>query len=213
MQHSVPGGYNGNILRVDLTREKTTIEQIDEAFYRKYLGGAGLIAYYLLAEVNLGIDPLGPENKLIFALGPLTGLPLGGCARHAVGGKSPLTGGIAKSEVGEHWGSQLKRAGFDAVIIEGKAKGPVYLYIHGGEAAIRDAHHLWGKNTKETQESIRAELGDSRVRVAMIGPGGENKVKYACIMNGPFDAAGRHACRNLFSNGYELLHGRRFSPG
>jgi aldehyde:ferredoxin oxidoreductase len=191
MEHQIPGGYNGKILRVDLTRERMTIEPIDEAFCKKYLGGAGFIAHYLLAEVNPGIDPLGPENKLIFALGPLTGMPLGGCARHAVGGKSPLTGGIAKAEVGEHWGSQLKRAGFDALIIEGKAKGPVYLHIHGGEAAIRDAHHLWGKNTKETQESIRAELADSRIRVAMIGPGGENKVKYACIMHGPFDAAGR----------------------
>ena len=191
MGHPALGGYNGKILRVDLTREKITIEHIDEAFCKKYLGGAGFIAHYLLAEVNPGIDPLGPENKLIFALGPLTGIPLGGCARHTVGAKSPLNGGIAKSEVGEHWGSQLKRAGFDALIIEGKAKRPVYLYIHGGEAAIRDAHHLWGKNTKETQESIRAELGDSKVRVAMIGPGGENQVKYACIMHGPFDAAGR----------------------
>ena len=191
MEHQIPGGYNGKILRVDLTKEKTTIEHIDEAFCKKYLGGSGFIAHYLLAEANPHVDPLGPENKLIFALGPLTGLALGGCARHAVGGKSPLTGTIAKSEVGEHWGAQLKRAGFDAVIIEGKAKDPVYLYIHGGEAAIRDAGHLWGKNTKETQQSIRAELGDSRVRVAMIGPGGEKRVKYACIMHGPFDAAGR----------------------
>lgn len=190
-EQQIPGGYNGKILRVDLTTERMTIEQIDEPFCRKYLGGAGFIAHYLLTEVNPGIDPLGPENKLIFALGPLTGVPLGGCARHAVGGKSPLTGGIAKSEVGEYWGSQLKRAGFDAVIIEGKSKVPVYLHILGGEVAIRDAGQLWGKNTKETQESIRAELGDSRVRVAMIGPGGENLVKYACIMHGPFDAAGR----------------------
>ena len=191
MKEQMPGGYNGKVLRVDLTRERMTIQQIDEAFCRKYLGGAGFIAHYLLAEVNQGIDPLGPENKLIFALGPLTGLTLGGCARHAVGGKSPLTGGIAKAEVGEHWGSQLKRAGFDALIIEGKAKGPVYLHIQAGKATIRDANHLWGKNTKETQESIRGELADNRVRVAMIGPGGENKVKYACIMHGPFDAAGR----------------------
>jgi aldehyde:ferredoxin oxidoreductase len=191
MEQQMPGGYNGKVLRVDLTRERMKVQQIDEAFCRKYLGGAGFIAHYLLAEVNQGIDPLGPENKLIFALGPLTGLPLGGCARHAVGGKSPLTGGIAKAEVGEHWGSHLKRAGFDAVIIEGKAKSPVYLHIHAGKATIRDANHLWGKNTKETQESIRAELADSKIRVAMIGPGGENKVKYACIMHGPFDAAGR----------------------
>jgi aldehyde:ferredoxin oxidoreductase len=191
MEHSTLGGYNGKVLRADLTRERMTIEQIDEAFCRKYLGGAGFIAHYLLTEVNPGIDPLGPENRLIFALGPLTGIPLGGCARHTVGAKSPLTGGVAKAEVGEHWGSQLKRAGFDGLIVEGKAKSPVYLHIHDGEVAIRDAGHLWGKNTKETQESIRSELADSRVRVAMIGPGGENKVKYACIMHGLFDAAGR----------------------
>jgi len=191
MEQQMPGGHNGKVLRVDLTRERMATEQMDEGFCRKYLGGAGFIAHYLLAEVNRGTDPLGPENKLIFALGPLTGLPLGGCARHAVGGKSPLTGGVAKAEVGEHWGSQLKRAGFDALIIEGKAKSPVYLHIHGGKATLRDAHHLWGKNTKETQESIRAELADNKVRVAMIGPGGENQVKYACIMHGPFDAAGR----------------------
>jgi len=191
MEQQMPGGYNGKVLRVDLTRERMTIQKMDAAFCRKYLGGAGFIAYSLLTEVNQGIDPLGPENKLIFALGPLTGLPLGGCARNAVGAKSPLTGGIAKSEAGEHWGPQLKRAGFDALIIEGKAKHPVYLHIHAGEATIRDANHLWGKNTKETQKSIREELADSRVRVAMIGPGGENKVKYACVMHGPFDAAGR----------------------
>ena len=185
------GGYNGKVLRVDLTTEKVTTEPIDAPFCRKYLGGAGFIAYYLLAEFKPGIDPLGPENKLIFALGPLTGIPLGGCARHTVGGKSPLTGGVAKSEVGEYWGAQLKRAGYDVLIIEGKAKGPVYLSIGGGEVSIRDAGHLWGKNTKQTEDAIRVELGDKKVRVAMIGLGGENLVKYACLMHGPFDTAGR----------------------
>ncbi len=134
---------------------------------------------------------MSPENKLIFALGPLTGLTLGGCARHAVGAKSPLTGGIAKSEVGEYWGAQFKRAGFDALIIEGKSDRPVYIWIHNGQAEIRDGSHLWGKNTKDTQEIIRSELADDRIRVAMIGPGGENMVKYACLMHGLFDAAGR----------------------
>lgn len=191
MEQQIPGGYNGKLLRVDLTKEVVATEQIDAPFCRKYLGGAGFIAYYLLREVKPGSDPLGPENRLIFALGPLTGLPLGGCARHTVGGKSPLTNGLAKSEVGEHWGSQLKRAGFDALIIEGKAKRPVYLWIHGAEVAIKDASHFWGRNTKETQEVIRAELADNRVSVAMIGPGGERLVKYACIMHGPFDTAGR----------------------
>jgi aldehyde:ferredoxin oxidoreductase len=191
MEHQVPGGYNGKVLRVNLTTEKVVTEQIEDPFCRKYLGGTGFIAYYLLTEVKPGIDPLGPENKLIFALGPLTGLSLGGCARHTVGAKSPLTGGIAKSEVGEFWGWQFKRAGFDALIIEGRAESPVYLWIHNGEIEIKAADHLWGKNTKETQEIIRSELADEKIRVAMIGPGGENLVKYACIMHGLFDAAGR----------------------
>ena len=127
MAEHVPGGYNGKVLRVDLTNGKATTEQIDDSFCRKYLGGTGFIAYYLLRELKEGIDPLGIENKLVFAMGPLTGLTLGGCARHAVGAKSPLTGGIAKSEVGEYWGAQFKRAGFDVLIIEGKAESPVYL--------------------------------------------------------------------------------------
>ena len=95
MEQQVPGGYNGKVLRVNLTNGKTTTEHIDDPFCRKYMGGTGFIAYYLLRELKGGIDPLGVENKLIFALGPLTGLTLGGCARHTVGAKSPLTGGSA----------------------------------------------------------------------------------------------------------------------
>ena len=191
MEEQVPGGYNGKILRVDLSNGRWTAEELEPSFCRKYLGGTGFVAHTLLRELVPGIDPLGPDNKLIFALGPLTGLALGGCARHGVGAKSPLTGGIAKSEAGEHWGSQLKRAGFDGLILEGKAPRPVYLAIQNGEVELRDASTLWGQKTKETEEAIRSALGDERVRVAMIGPGGENLVKYACIMHGPFDAAGR----------------------
>ncbi|MFC1918008.1 aldehyde ferredoxin oxidoreductase family protein [Chloroflexota bacterium] len=191
MSKDIPGGYNGRILRVNLTDKTTTIENIDGAFCRKYIGGAGFVLHYLLQELKPGVDPLGPDNKLIFALGPVTGAALPGSGRHCIGGKSPLTGGLAKSEVGEFWGAELKRAGYDAVIVEGKAKQPVYLWIHDGAASIRDASHLWGQETKETQEKIRNELGDSQIRVALIGPGGENLVKYACIMHGLYDAAGR----------------------
>jgi len=137
------------------------------------------------------IDPLGPENKLIFALGPVTGVPLPGSGRNCIGAKSPLTGGYAKSEVGGFWGAELKHAGYDAIIVDGKAEKPVYLWIQDGEASLRDASHLWGKNTKETQEAIRDELGDNLIRVASIGPGGENLVRFACIMNDLKDAAGR----------------------
>ena len=191
MNEQVPSGYNGKILRVNLSNGRVNTEAIDEEFCRKLLGGAGFVAHFLLNEIEPGTDSLSPENKLVFALGPLTGIALPGSARHCVGAKSPLTNGIAKSEVGEFWGAELKRAGLDAIIIQGKAPKPAYLWVNKGEATIRDASQLWGKNTKETQEAIRAELGDNKIRVASIGPGGENLVKYACIMHGPADAAGR----------------------
>ena len=187
----IPGGYNGKILRVNLSNNSISTEEIQESFCRKYLGGAGFVAYFLLKELLPRVDPLGPDNKLIFATGPLTGLKLSGMARHCVGAKSPLTNTIAKAEAGEFWGSELKSAGFDAVIIEGKAAKPVYLSINDGQTTIKDAAHLWGKNTKETQDIIRNEMKDTRVRVAMIGPGGENLVRYACIMHGLYDVAGR----------------------
>ena len=187
----IPGGYNGKVLRVNLSNNTIVTEEIDGPFCRKYLGGAGFVAYYLLKELKSHIDPLGPDNKLVFATGPLTGIKLSGSARHCVGAKSPLSNTIAKAEAGEFWGVELKYAGFDALIVEGKAARPVYISINDGQATINDAAHLWGKNTKETQEIIRTELKDARVRVALIGPGGEKLVKYACIMHGLFDAAGR----------------------
>ena len=191
METQARGGYNGKILRVNLSSNVISEETIDELFCRKYLGGAGFIIYLLWKELRPGTNPLSHDNKLVLALGPLTGIPLPGSGRNCIGAKSPLTEGITKSEVGGFWGAELKRAGYDAVIVEGKADKPVYLWIHDGEVSIRDASILWGRNTKETQQSIRTELGDNRIQVAMIGPGGENLVRYACIMNGLYDAAGR----------------------
>jgi aldehyde:ferredoxin oxidoreductase len=185
------GGYNGQILRVDLSRNSARPEKIDDSFCRQYLGGAGFIAYYLWKELPPGTDALSPGNKLIFALGPVSGLTVPGAARNCIGGKSPLAGGIAKSEVGGFWMAELKRAGFDAIIVEGKAPQPVYLWVHDGEFEIRDAAHLWGKETLQTEKIIRSELGDEHIQVAMIGPGGENMVRFACIMQGCHDAAGR----------------------
>ncbi|RLC78516.1 MAG: aldehyde ferredoxin oxidoreductase, partial [Chloroflexi bacterium] len=133
----------------------------------------------------------GPENLLIFATGPVTGAPISGSGRHTVGAKSPLTGGFGASEAGGFWGTELKRAGFDALIIQGKASSPVYLWIHDGEAEIRDAKHLWGKTTAEVQDFIVGELGDEKVRIAQIGPAGENSVRYACITHDLRHFAGR----------------------
>ncbi len=184
-------GYNGKILRVNLTDGTVKTESIDEAFCRKYTGGAGFVSYFLLKEVEPGVDPLGPDNRLVFATGPLTGIPLPGSGRHCVGAKSSLTGGIAKSEVGEFWGAELKSAGFDAVIIHGKSPKPVYVWINDGKAQIKNATHLWGQFTKETEAAIQSDLNEKRARIAMIGPGGENLVKFSCLMHGPKDAAGR----------------------
>jgi len=184
-------GIANKILRVDLTNQRTSVDEPDEAFYRRYLGGACFIPYFLLKETKPGFDALSPENKLIFALGPMTGMPMPGAARNCVGAKSPLTGGIAKSEVGGHFGWELKRAGFDAIVVEGRAEKPVYLWVHDGQAEIRDASHIWGKTCLETQDVICSELGDQRVRFAAIGPGGENMVRFACVMNDLKDAAGR----------------------
>jgi len=187
----MPHGYNGKILRVNLSTGKVAAEEYPDQFYRQYLGGEGVIGYFLLKEVKPGIDPLSPDNKLIFAAGPLTGVPAGGCGRHSVGAKSPLTGGYGEADSGGYWGAELKFAGFDAVIVEGKAEKPVYVYIHDGKAEIKDARHLWGKKALECQNTIREELGDDLIKVAYIGPAGENLVRFANVMNDLDAAAGR----------------------
>lgn len=184
-------GYNGKILRANLTTGQLSVDTPDDAFYRTYVGGHGFIAYFLYKELPPGCDPLGPENKLIFAAGPLTGLPYMGSGRHAVGAKSPLTGGYGGAEAGGFWGNEFRRAGFDALIVDGVASRPVYLWIKDGEAEIRDAAHLWGLETKEAEAAVRAELGDERVRLAQIGPAGENLVRFATVSNDLNEFAGR----------------------
>ncbi len=187
----MPKGFNGKILRVDLSSETMSVEEPQEAIYARYLGGGSLALYYLLRELKPKSDPLGPENILIFAGSVIAGTPAAGLSRFSVAAKSPLTGGYGEAEAGGWWIPELKFAGFDAILIKGKAKRPVYLWIHDGEAEIRDASHLWGKFTKETEEEIRKELGDERVRVALIGPAGEKLVKVACILNELKHANGR----------------------
>ncbi len=184
-------GYTGKILKVDLTTGKIEVEQPSESFYRRYLGGAGFIGYYLLKETPKGVDPLGPDNLLIFAPGTLTGIPVAGSGRNAVGGKSPLTSGYGEADVGGFFGAELRRAGYDAVVVRGKGAKPAYLWIHDGEAEIRPAEHLWGMKTLDCQEAVRAELGENHARLAMIGPGGEKLVRYACIINDVKHVAGR----------------------
>ncbi|HEY91824.1 MAG TPA: aldehyde ferredoxin oxidoreductase family protein [Dehalococcoidia bacterium] len=183
MAEESPGGYTGKILRVDLSTGQTTVEEPDNKFYRQYFGGTALIGYYLLKELKPGIDPLGPENKLVFSAGVIAGLPAAGCGRSGVGAKSPLTGGWGDGQAGGFWPAELKHAGWDAIIIEGKSDKPVYIWIKDDKVEIRDAAQLWGKTTAEAQQQIRDELGDNRIRVTQIGPAGEKLVRIAAIAN------------------------------
>jgi aldehyde:ferredoxin oxidoreductase len=164
---------------------------MDEATFKRHPGGRALIAHYLLTELPAGADPLGPENLLIFAMGVLTGTPLSGASRHAVGAKSPLTGGFGEAEVGGFWGAELKRAGWDAIVVTGAAAKPVYLYIRDDQVEIRDASHLWGMEIMDTEETLKAEVGERLARVCEIGPAGENLVRIAGIVNDYKDIAGR----------------------
>lgn len=187
----MPNGYNGKILRVDLERESIDVEVPKEIVYSRYLGGGTLALYYLLRELKPKTDPLAPENILVFSGSVISGTPAAGLSRFSVAAKSPLTGGFGEAEAGGWWIPELKFAGYDAIVIKGKASRPVYLWIHDGEAEIRDARHLWGKLAKETQEEIRKELGDDRIRISLIGPAGEKLVKVACILNELKHANGR----------------------
>ena len=187
----MPNGYTGKTLRVDLTDGRITVEERPDDFYRTYLGGRVMAAYFLYRELAPGADPLGPGNKLYFLAGPLTGTPLPGAGRSSVAARSPLTGRFGESQGGGYFGAELKRAGFDHVVVEGQAPRPAYLWIHDGQAELRDATALWGLDTATAQEAIRAELGDRLIRTAIIGPAGENMVRYACVMHDVSHAAGR----------------------
>ncbi len=184
-------GVAGKILRVNLSSGQVSIDEPDESFYRSYLGGAGFVSYYLLKEIPQGVDAFSPENKLIYAIGPMTGLPIPGASRSCIGAKSPLTGGYAKTEAGGFIPTELKKAGYDAIIVEGKAEKPVYLLVTDEKVEIRDASHIWGKTTLETQDMIAEETGIKNIRTAAIGPAGENLVRFACVMNDFKDAHGR----------------------
>lgn len=176
-------GYTGNILHVDLGSKKFWIENPEENFYRAYWGGRALALYYMLRQMKPHTDPLSPDNLLIFAPSVITGTPAPAIPRYTVCAKSPLTGAQGEAEAGGWWGPELKKAGFDAIIIKGSSPTPVYLYIKDGRVEIKDAAHLWGKDTGETQKTIRGELADDKIRIAQIGPAGENLVRFANIVN------------------------------
>ena len=183
-------GWTGTILRVNLTTGAVTREATDPERAKQYIGARGLGAKYLVDEVDPSVDALGPSNKLIFAPGPLTGSFAPSSGRYNVVTKSPLTGAIAASNSGGNFGAELKFAGYDLIIIEGRAAQPVYLWIQDDNVEIRDASALWGKLVPDTTDAIRAATHDN-AKVACIGPAGEKLALIACIMNEMHRAAGR----------------------
>ena len=187
----MPLGFHDRILHVDLTSGEVEEERPGEAFFRTYMGGSALGLYYLLKGTEPGIDPLGPENVLVFALSALTGAPISGQSRMTAVAKSPLTDAVGDSQTGGFFPAEMKFAGFDALVIKGRSEKPVYLWIHDGEFELRSADHLWGMVTGEAEVAIRSELGDDKIEIAQIGPAGEKMVRYAAIMNMSNRANGR----------------------
>ena len=176
-------GTSGKILRVDLTTQSTRVDTFDEAFYRLYPGGKALAAHILLRELPRGTEPLDPANILILANGVLTGAPFSTATRFTAAARSPLTRAYGESEAGGFWGPELKMAGWEALVITGRAAQPVYLWIHDDRVEIRDARHLWGREPEAVQTTIRDELADKLIRVLQIGSGGENLVRFAAMTN------------------------------
>jgi aldehyde:ferredoxin oxidoreductase len=184
-------GWTGKLLRVDLTAGTSRTEAIPAEWLRQYIGGRGLGDRYLHEELDPTVDPLAPGNKLIFATGPLTGTPVPCGARYMVVTKGALTGAITTSNSGGHWGPEFKFAGYDLLILEGRAPQPSYLFVYDDHVEIRDAAAYWGRGVFETEDGLRAELGLPGLRIAGIGPAGEKLVRFACIMNDKHRAAGR----------------------
>jgi len=184
-------GYQGKILHVDLTTRELSVEEPDERFYRHYMGGSAMGAYYLLHYTPPDADPLGPENTLSLMVGVMTGAPISGQSRVSAVAKSPVSGLADESAAGGFWPAELKFAGFDGIVIRGCAETPVYLWVHDGEAELRDATSLMGRFTAEVEDLVREELGDSRVHILQCGPAAEKGVRYGALVNNANRVNGR----------------------
>jgi aldehyde:ferredoxin oxidoreductase len=183
-------GWVGNILKIDLS-ERTTATEPTEAYVDEYIGGRGLGVRLIYDHYKPGTDAFDPANPLIFNTGPLTGTAVPGSGRVDVTALSPMSNLRAKSNFGAYWGPELKYAGYDHIVITGKSEKPCYIWIKEGTVEIRDADHLWGKDTFETQRLIQKELNDPEIKAVCIGPAGENRVRFACLITETGDAAGR----------------------
>jgi aldehyde:ferredoxin oxidoreductase len=183
--------WAGKILRVNLTAGTVTAEPLNMAWARDYLGSRGLASKYLVEEIDPKVDPLSPENKIIWSTGPLTGTMASTGGRYTVVTKGPLTGAIACSNSGGYWGAELKMAGWDMVIFEGKSPKPVYLLVQDDVAELRDAGEIWGQSVWETEARLKKQHQDPQLRISSIGLAGENQVLFAAVVNDLHRAAGR----------------------
>jgi len=184
-----PHGYGGSILRVDLTAEKITTKPTAD-YAERYVGGRGINTWILFDELKPSVEPLDPENMLLFGVGTLVGTLSPFCSRVSIDTKNAFTGGVGSANCGGHFGAEMKYAGFDNLVIIGRAERPVYLWIREGEAELVDASVLWGKNTWDTERAIRQSHNDNEIRVIGIGQAGENQVRSACIISDRAKAAG-----------------------
>jgi aldehyde:ferredoxin oxidoreductase len=179
----MPYGYNGKILHVDLTKGELTVEEPEEAFYRKYLGGSAMGMHYILRDMPKGADPIGPDNVLTLMTGVTTGAAISGQSRINANAKSPISGGIGDSQGGGFFPAELKFAGFDGIVLKGKSAKPVYLWIKDGEFELRDAAHLMGRTTGEVEEILKDELGDKKIEILQHGPAAEKGVIFSSLVS------------------------------
>jgi aldehyde:ferredoxin oxidoreductase len=174
-------GWMGSILRVNLSNGKTVKEPLDENIAHRYIGGRGINTKILYDETKPGIDPLGPDNKMILGAGPCNGTLVPANSRLTISAKSPVTGFLGCSSSGGVFGVEMKYAGYDAIIIEGKSEKPIYLWIDDDHVEVRDASPLWGKTTFEGRKILQREVGHPDIGVLGIGPAGENGVRFASV--------------------------------
>ena len=179
----MPNGYNGKILHVDLTKGALTIEEPNEVFYRKYMGGSAMGMYYILREMPQGADPLGRENVLTLMCSVTTGAAISGQSRINANAKSPISGGIGDSQGGGFFPAELKFAGIDGIVVKGRSDKPVYLWIKDGEFELRDAAHLMGRKTGEVDEILKEELGDKKIEILQHGPAAEKGVIFSSLVS------------------------------
>ncbi|MBC7261246.1 MAG: aldehyde:ferredoxin oxidoreductase, partial [Chloroflexi bacterium] len=184
-------GFHKKLLYVDVTHCSYHVEELPEEVLRRYLGGRGLGSYLLWQELHAGTDPLSPDNAFILTTGPLTGTHFPGASRYELFSRSPLTNAFAESSAGGRVAAQLSRTGYDAIVIRGASASPIYLEISDGGVHFRDATPFWGMDTYNAEEAILAQTHVPHAQALVIGPAGENLVRFACVVNNRWRSAGR----------------------